>query len=261
MAKEQALNGRKKTRVRKPRRKDLAETRLADGERVLTSLQHTIGNRAVQRVLERGHLQGQAHSRIFSPERLRQIARKQAEARVGAVPAIQREEAEALDAAPAAVNDGLVTINEPQSETYEVRGATLAAVSAALDPVEWGRCRWTVDYSFETAGGRATKVDITLHLTIRMPRWAGEGFQQASVAAREEWQRMLGALQAHEDHHAGIARDWAPTFKERMLNKRQSRLARTHQQVLGEMEKEQKKYDKDSHHGQTEGVSLDTSIQ
>jgi predicted secreted Zn-dependent protease len=46
-----------------------------------------------------------------------------------------------------------------------------------------------------------------------------------------------------------------------MLNKRQNRLESTYQQVLSDMEKEQKKYDKDSSHGQTEGVSLDLSIQ
>lgn len=226
----------------------------------ISAFQHILGNRGVERLLQNGK---RPDSRTVSGALLPALRRAfdvQA-ARLAAAPAIQRQEVEALDAAPAAVNDGQVTINPPQVVTYEVRGSTLAEVAAQLDPEEWGRCRWQVDYSFETTNGRATKVDITLNLTIRLPQWAGPGYQRASEAARREWQRMLAALRAHEDRHAEIARNWAPVFKERMLNQRQSRLARTYQQVLREMEKEQKKYDKDTTHGQSEGVTLDLTIQ
>jgi predicted secreted Zn-dependent protease len=163
-------------------------------------------------------------------------------------------------ATPKAAQTGQVTIKQPQIDEYEVTGKTLAEVIGQLDPEEWGHCSWTVDYNYDTANGKTTKVNITLHLIIRMPRW-GEGYNDASPAARKEWQRMLTVLRKHEDGHADIARKWAPIFKGRLLSQPEEKADSIYKQALQELDDESKKYDADTKHGQAQGVSLDTSIQ
>lgn len=228
---------------------------------VRQNLQHVIGNRAIQRVRQSGVLKGEKPLSSYSPAQLRQAVLAQVASKTDHVPLIQKDDldAETLDAGPTVADTGTVTIEEPVLDEYEVTGTTLAGVHGQLDPEEWGRCRWTVDYDYETTNGRVTRVNITLRLTIRMPRW-GEGFDQASPAARTEWQRMITALRAHEDHHADIARNWAPRFKDNILGQRAGRAANKYQQTMNQMEREQRNYDTSSSHGQNEGVSLDTTI-
>jgi predicted secreted Zn-dependent protease len=169
------------------------------------------------------------------------------------VSAVQRE-----DDQP---DTGTVTIGNVQYDYYDVTGNTLAEVAQQLDPTEWGRCSYHYDYSYESTGGRATKVDTTLNLTIRLPRWQGRGWNRASQAAKAEWQRMLHALGTHEDDHADIARRWAPTFQQRLLNQRVGNLRQRFNRTLGQVRAEQRRFDRRTRHGQTQGVSLDTSIQ
>lgn len=194
----------------------------------LVSLQEQIGNAAVQRLLA-----GQA------------------------VPALQRREETAPPPA-----QGQVTVEEPTVDTYDIAGTTLAIVAKQLDPKEWGRCTYNYDYSYETAAnGRVTKVDVTLHLTIRLPRWQGKGYDQASAAAKEEWLRMLTALEIHEDGHADIARTWAATTQTRLLGQRGGRVAQRYSQTMDAIKRAQDEFDKKTKHGQNQGVSLDLSIK
>jgi predicted secreted Zn-dependent protease len=215
--------------------------------RYLQRLQRAIGNQGVQRVVE-SRLAGGAGTRIV--QKLGAV--REAWGRDGTA-MVQRDEEEG------GTDDGTVTIQPAQSAPYDVSGTTLAQVHSQLDPTEWGRCTYHYGYDYETTNGRTSRVDITLTLTIRLPRWQ-EGRDEASAAARTEWDRMLGALQAHEERHAEIAREWAPTFKERMLGVRESNVASRHSQVLGQVNDRQREYDTQTQHGQTEGVSLDLSV-
>ena len=200
----------------------------------LVSLQDQIGNAAVQRLLA-----------------------GQVVPAAAALPALQRQEGMATPPA-----QGRVTVEEPTVDTYDVAGTTLAAVAKQLDPKEWGRCTYNYDYSYETAAnGRVTKVDVTLHLTIRLPRWQGEGYDQASAAAKEEWQRMLTALETHEEGHADIARTWAATMQTRLLGQRGGRVAQRYNQTMAAIKRAQDEFDKKTKHGQNQGVSLDRSIK
>jgi predicted secreted Zn-dependent protease len=215
--------------------------------RYLQRLQRTIGNYGVQRVVE-SRLAGGAGARI--EHKLGAV--REVRARDGAA-MVQRDEEEG------SADDGTVTILPPQSDPYDVSGTTLAELHSQLDPTEWGRCTYHYGYDYETTNGRATRVNITLTLTIRLPRWQ-EGRDDASAATRTEWDRMMGALRAHEERHAEIAREWAPTFKQRMLGVREGNLASRHSQVLGQVDQRQGQYDTQTTHGQTEGVSLDLSV-
>jgi predicted secreted Zn-dependent protease len=186
----------------------------------LQRLQRAIGNQGVQRVVE---------------------------ARL-----VQRDDDDATD-------DGTLTIQEPQSDPYEVSGTTLAEVHAQLDPTEWGRCTYHYDYDYDTTNGRTTRVNVTLRLTIRLPHWQ-EGRADASDAARAEWDRMMGALRTHENGHADIAREWAPTVRERLLGVQEGNVASRYNQVRGQVQARQDEYDDQTQHGQTQGVSLDLSV-
>ena len=233
----------------------------------LFSAQHALGNQAVQRILAQGTLtlgkETLVHIGRSSDALARAIARttaREAHLRLGAKNvAIQREGDETGEQAQA--DTGTVTIGDVIPDYYDVTGSTLADVYSQLDPEEWGRCHYQYDYSYDSANGRATRVNITLTLTIRLPRWQGEGWDNASPAAQAEWRRMLDALQAHEQGHAAIARRWAPTFQERLLGQRESRIQQRFDQTLKNAKKEQKQFDQRTRHGQTQGVSLDTSIQ
>ena len=205
----------------------------------LALLQHGIGNRAMRRLLV------QPHNSTLST-----IQRDLDEALLG----------EEMPLAEGAANTGTVTIQPVQNQFYNVTGRTLAEVGAQLDPGEWGRCTYNYTYSFQSTGGRASRVDVTLTLTIRMPRWTGSGWNNASAEAKAEWNRMIAALRAHEDRHAEIARRWASTFKERMINRPAGDLRTIFDQTWAEVNAEQEQYDEQTQHGRTQGVSLDTSI-
>ncbi len=257
MAKE-TLSIRTHKKTRRPRGEDEQRGMHQPGQAAgLSGLQRQIGNRATERAIERGHLEGEISLRDLSLPQIQQAAVQRM--------LVQRQDdggdeaVVALDT-PGLTQTGQVSIEDPQIEEYEVTGKTLADVGGQLDPEEWGRCRWTVDYDYDAANGKATKVNITLHLKIRMPRW-GAGYDGASPAARQEWQRMLTALRKHEDGHADIARKWAPIFKDRMLGQPEGSLKGKYQKALDDLNKEEKKFDDDTTHGQTQGVSLDTTIQ
>jgi hypothetical protein len=214
----------------------------------LQRLQRAIGNSGVQRVVEKRLAGGMGARTVHELGRVRRVP---ASAR-GRAAVVQRDDDEEAD-------HGTVTIEEPASDPYSVSGTTLSEVFSQLDPEEWGRCRYHYDYTYDTTNGRATRVNITLRLQIRMPVWE-EGRDQASPEAQAEWDRMIAALQAHEEHHAEIARGWAQTFQDRMLGVREGNLAARHAQVLGQVNERQDAYDTQTTHGQSEGVSLDLSI-
>ena len=172
---------------------------------------------------------------------------------------IQRDDDDAKPQVQA--SNGEVKLEEVEYDYYNVTGNTLAEVAQQLDPEEWGRCTYRFDYSYETTNGRTTKVDMTLKLTVRLPRWQGQGWDKASPAAKNEWRRMLDALQQHEMDHADIARQWAPRFKARLLNQRSNSVERRYNQTLEKVNHETKHFDEKTKHGHTQGISLDFSIK
>lgn len=225
----------------------------------LLALQHGVGNRTVRQLVEKANGHGSYQLDRAALLRLTQgegslVPDSALQTTTQAGP-LQRDEE---DAAP---QDGAVTIEEVGYEYYDVQGSTLAEVAPQLDPVEWGRCRYQYDYSYETTRGRTTRVDVTLRLTIRLPRWQGEGWNRASPAAQREWQRMMQALEGHEDEHADIARRHAPAFKQRLLNQRERRVRPRYNQALGRVDRETRRFDRRTRHGRSQGVTLDTSIR
>jgi hypothetical protein len=242
-------------------------------------LQQTYGNQYVRRLLK--SLQVQPKLTVSAPndayeqeaDRTADIvtrgvnsqARRQPEKEeeeVQTKPALQRQaetEGGIIARTPAA-SKGSITISPVKKTHYNVTGNNLEEVSTQLDPEEWGRCTWEWTQSYRTTEGVTDRVNINLKLTIRLPRWTGRGWRRASAEEKAEWNRMLECLQKHEDHHAEIARSWAPKLQERLLNQPESDIATLWSDGLTEHQDEQDSYDADTRHGETEGVTLDTSI-
>lgn len=156
---------------------------------------------------------------------------------------------------------GQVTIRPVVYQYYNVHGDNLEEVSAQLDPEEWGRCHFQYTYSTTVVDGEVQSANLTLTLTIRLPRWRGRGRNQASQEARDEWDRMLEALRAHEEHHAEIARTWAPQIRERLVGLGEAEVETEFNTAVADAQAEQDQYDAETTHGQSEGVDLDLSIE
>lgn len=275
MARAHLLNKKRKSKPHSPGKKETAKSHageIREEASDLVHLQDQIGNQATQRLLAQRSGQGTLKLDAETAARWQHGSDSMVQALVklpeGAasplqrqvVEAIQRQE-EAAEAPQAQPADGAVTIEAVNYDYYDVSGSTLAEVGAQLGSKEWGRCTYAYDYSYDATDGRTTKVDITLRLTIRLPRWQGQGWERASPAVQQEWQRMLKALEGHEVEHADLARKWAPVFKERLLNQKEKNLKGRYGQTLRAVNKETKAFDEKTKHGQTQGVGLDTSIQ
>lgn len=248
----------KKTSVTKPKHPGSAKHPSYEEEVAtisLVTLQDRIGNQAMQRLLAQ-------HGGKLDEKTLTRLTGENGSAthNLAKTDTVQREDEEA-DKPQTQPSNGEVTFDEVEYDYYDVSGGTLAEVAEQLDPEEWGRCTYHFDYSYETTNGRTTKVDITLKLTIRLPRWQGQGWDKASPAAKNEWRRMLKALEKHEEDHADIARNWAPRFKARLLNQRSNSVERRYNQTLEKVDKETKQFDQKTKHGQTQGVNLDINIK
>jgi predicted secreted Zn-dependent protease len=276
MARADLLNKKQKSKLPQSVQKKRGKHRAKEAEEEvsnLTHLQDQIGNQATQRLLARRSGQGSLKLDQETIARLqhengpatRDLAHMigQAEPQLqgqASTDTVQREEGDE-EAPQAQPSDGEVTIEDVETEYYDVTGSTLEEVAGQLDPDEWGRCTYHYDYNYETTNGHTTKVDITLKLTIRLPRWQGKGWEKASPAAKKEWLHMLKALEKHEVDHADIARQWAPKFKERLLNQKENKIQKRYNQTLQKVNQETKQFDQKTKHGQNQGVSLDTTIE
>lgn len=173
--------------------------------------------------------------------------------------AVQRDDGEATTAEALATgnaNPGQITINAVTYETFAVSGLSLEAVYKELQKrKEWGECSCHFDAKTDNnPGNKASQVNITLDITIRLPEW--DGLDLAAPTEQREWNRMMTALRAHEEQHAAIGRKWAPLFQTRLLGKLKSQIAAVHKKLLADFMKEVNQYDADTKHGQTEGVTL-----
>jgi len=161
-----------------------------------------------------------------------------------------------------APSSGTVRIQGPSFTYYNVTGSTLADVRSKFpDDKDWGRCYYDFRYKNIYKNGVATRVDIVLRLRIRLPRWTGRGWRNASDAAKAEWQRMLGCLRTHENGHAKIARRWAYILQRRLLNQTEENVPGTYEAVKVDHKAADDKYCLvTTKHGKTQGVYLNTTI-
>jgi hypothetical protein len=143
--------------------------RAGKGQSPVALSQQQLGNRAVQRLLAQRDT-----AALLCPE-------------------VQRQ-AEEQDKTKTQVKVGKVEIKKPVIETYDVRGSTLREVAEQVLPAkEWFEYRYTPTYRADK--GTINQADVTVQITVRVPRWVGDGWESATVAEKAEWLRLLRSLQ------------------------------------------------------------------
>lgn len=222
------------------------------------ALQHHIGNRAVQRLLAQRQAQQEA-------------------------------------AAPVEV--GQIKIEPPQIEHYEVSGNSLPEVTGQLLPPEqW----YKFDYRHRPTveNGVVTRVDVTVTVTLRLPRWVGPGWEQAPEGHKVAWLGMLKELAGNNEsveemgmlpgQWVGINWDDAPptmqsqwramlqemqigeqtlvdlvkrrvlVLQQRMLNRPEEAVNKIFEQFQRDVEIEEEAYNKQREFGQNRQITLGT---
>ncbi len=107
--------------------------------------------------------------------------------------------------------------------------------------------------------GVVSSVAITAVVFSRLPHWTQLSKQPKAV--QTEWNRMLTALRGHENHHVTIAQSHLNGLPAALNGIHEDDLKTTWQEQMDSLQGAQDQYDTDTTHGQTEGVSLDLSVE
>jgi predicted secreted Zn-dependent protease len=96
-----------------------------------------------------------------------------------------------------------------------------------------------------------------------LPQW--DGYEQASAAAKKEWNRMIAKLREHEQRHVDIAIEEADSLASALIGEPMSKIASMVSAANAKMATRQQELDAKTEHGSKEGVEfgdvvLDTSI-
>ena len=147
-----------------------------------------------------------------------------------------------------------------------VKGKTLAQVADELNTLpEWGRGGGSLRSDrLENVKTPEVTVQLRANLTMVLPQW--DGYEQASAAAKKEWNRMIAKLRDHEQRHVDIAIEEADTLASALIGKPMSTIASMVTEANAKMAKRQRSLDAKTEHGSKEGVEfgdvvLDTSIK
>lgn len=148
-------------------------------------------------------------------------------------------------------------------------GATLADVKKALDASQgkhWGEGGGKLTMDRVMGVKRGEKFTLTLRGSFinRIPKWRDR--EQASDAAKKEWDRFISKLAQHEECHVAIALDHFEQFATSVVGTRITELQSVFDAAQKKLEAAQKKLDTDTDNGTLRGVKcgdaeLDTSIK
>ena len=114
------------------------------------------------------------------------------------------------------------------------------------------------DLSFKPAKGTPiTEVTLKVGFTITMPSWS----KASSLGKNRKaaWDKMIAALDKHEDNHRLILLEQSVLFGEKVTavdDLSPDKLAELFKQFPGDVTAAQDKYDASSGHGEKEGVFL-----
>jgi len=164
-----------------------------------------------------------------------------------------------------AVEKDWVPPNPDTSTLANVGGRTLAQAGARLQALgEWGRGGGAIRNEAQpvaTAGGYTVRLHA--NLIKQLPTWSG--YANASQAAKNEWDRMIMKLDAHEQRHLDIAVEEADACAEDIVGKDMSQVPARVTHFNARMARRQQALDRDTDSGSRPGVPygdiiLDTSV-
>ncbi len=272
-----------KTVARKPKKqsssrsrgKESGASRQADSNQsAVEHLQQRAGNRAVGRLLAQRKGQEAASSGASKQEAQGQEQEKASKTRVEA---------------------GKVKVERPVIEYYDVGGSSLAeAARQLLKDGKWYEHEYK--YVPKVVDGVVTRVDIIVTITLRLPRWTGQGWLEASPAdkitwltmlAQEqmapetfeevirlpghwlgvdwkkapdplkgEWREMLQAMQKQEQGHVDVILRRALVLQQRMLKQPEKQVKAIFALFEQNLKVEREVYDRQTTFGQKSKISL-----
>lgn len=173
-----------------------------------------------------------------------------------------------LDSSPVVteVNKDWEPPNPGSTPEIVVKGKTLAQVADALNKLpEWGRGGGSLrSDKLENVKTPEVTVQLRANLTMVLPRW--EGYEGASEAAKNEWNRMTVKLREHEQRHVDIAIEEADALAAALIGKPMSKIASMVTEANTKLARRQQELDAKTTHGSKDGVLfgdvvLDTSIK
>lgn len=142
-----------------------------------------------------------------------------------------------------------LVVSPTQRTSYDVTASTLAAVVSLLSEDEAGKCDWGSGFDYDGVGsdGKARNLQVTMEITIELPRWVGR--DSAPAPQQREWDRFLRALEAHEQGHERIARAGAQTMHRRLQRTQARDLQDAFEDEKQRIKRQDKAFDKRTDHG------------
>jgi hypothetical protein len=135
-----------------------------------------------------------------------------------------------------------------------VKGKTLAQLEPQLNALrEWGRAggspRSEILRNVKTP---EVRLHVFANLVFVLPRW--DGYDEASDAAKAEWDRMVAKLRVHEERHLENAIEEADALASRLIGEPISRIATLVTEANAILSKRQSDLDKATDGGRKPGV-------
>lgn len=145
---------------------------------------------------------------------------------------------------------------EPTWSTYEVPGHTLEDAARHIEQQpEAGQTHWLPSYHVQEWDGNTIKrVQVDVYVEVKMPHWSG--YDSATPAEREEWDRFYAALKVHEEHHIGLVRAYTENADVMMEGLDEHAAATKWQENLQALKQASDLYDAGNHNGQDEGTII-----
>lgn len=138
-------------------------------------------------------------------------------------------------------------------------GQTLADVARDVSArSEVGKARFVLTYSYDSANGLLTNVDLTMTLTIGMPVWTHR--DSRPKAEQDEWDRFHRALRYHEDGHIAIFRGNAHQAYHHLVHSTPHTIAHVYEQQRRHIKALSDAYDARTHHGLIQRTPAGTTV-
>ena len=147
---------------------------------------------------------------------------------------------------------------EATYKTHEVHGHTLAEVARHIEQqAEAGLTHWVTHYHVMERNDDHTikRAEVEVWLEITLPHWAE--YASATPAEQAEWDRFLQALQAHEDGHVEIVRQYTENADVMLEGLSEHEAAQRWQQNQHALHQASDAYDAENDHGRTAGTTID----
>jgi predicted secreted Zn-dependent protease len=151
-----------------------------------------------------------------------------------------------------------VEFGDTEWTTKSVGGATLAAVAQAISQMdEAAKTEWFPAYTADTADGALINVAVTVRTKVTMPQWSG--YDNATQAEKDEWDRFFIALRAHEQGHLDLVTSQLSGIDDRLAGHSTSDASATWTNALRELTSASNAYDASNDHGRSQGTVISVS--